>query len=83
VYCEGIADPFSSEKVRVFAAGDDVVFLGEPSVLERIQKSILERSSRNHLKHTLTGQIVKSANITELSEIEFCSKWFFMTNSGL
>jgi len=80
VYCEGIADPFSSEHVRVFAAGDDVVFLGEPKVLERIQSSILLKSSRNHLKDTLTGQIVKSANITELAEIEFCSKWFFMTN---
>lgn len=67
----------------MFASGDDVVFLGEPKILAKIQQAILSKSSRDHLGHTLTGQIVKSAQITELREIEFCSKWFFWTNEGL
>lgn len=64
-------------------SGDDVVIFVSRKDAKAAQAAVLAKTSRNHHTDSELGQIVKQANITELDEMAFCSKWFYVCNGKL
>lgn len=56
---EGIRDPWNDKRVRVYAAGDDVMIFCTPELEARIKARILLTTSRGDVGTVGLGQRVK------------------------
>jgi len=69
--------------VDVAAAGDDGVGFPTASDADAAIQRILAQTSRTNDVPSPLGQIVKQAKLSSITEIDFCSKWFYMEGGVL
>lgn len=69
--------------VPIAAAGDDGVGFPTAADADAALDRILTNTSRTNDAASPLGQIVKQAKLSNITEIDFCSKWFYMENGKL